>query len=174
VSETRPVTVRVILVLLAQIVIAQILLLLIFALLPEQERFGADGALRVVAAVALVCVVLALQIRMVTRAERPTLRAIRAIATVLTVLILSFASTYLAMSHSNSATFSQPLDKISSVYFSVTIVATVGFGDITPRTDPARVVVTIQMVLDLIFLATAGRSLFARAERQSARRVRAE
>ena len=48
--------------------------------------------------------------------------------------------------------FSEPLTRSSALYFSVTVFSTVGFGDITAKTDPARLVVTGQMLLDVILL----------------------
>ena len=38
------------------------------------------------------------------------------------------------------------------MYLSTTIFTTVGFGDITAKTEAARLVVTLQMWLDLLFL----------------------
>ena len=38
------------------------------------------------------------------------------------------------------------------MYFSSTIFTTVGFGDITAKSEAARLVVTLQMWLDLVFL----------------------
>ncbi len=38
------------------------------------------------------------------------------------------------------------------MYFSSTVFTTVGFGDITAKTEAARLVVTVQMWLDLVFL----------------------
>ena len=34
----------------------------------------------------------------------------------------------------------------------MTVFTTVGFGDITPKTDTARLIVSIQMLLDLVVL----------------------
>jgi voltage-gated potassium channel len=34
-----------------------------------------------------------------------------------------------------------------ALYFTVTVFATVGFGDITARTDTARLLVTVQITL---------------------------
>ncbi len=42
--------------------------------------------------------------------------------------------------------------------------STVGFGDITPRTDPARIVVSVQMILDLIIIGGVVRVLFNAAQ----------
>ena len=43
------------------------------------------------------------------------------------------------------------------MYFSTTIFATVGFGDITAKSQAARVVVTLQMFLDLVILGLVAR-----------------
>jgi hypothetical protein len=44
----------------------------------------------------------------------------------------------------------------------------VGFGDITPKTDPARAVVTVQMLLDLVVIAVVAKLLLGAAGRRSA------
>ena len=38
------------------------------------------------------------------------------------------------------------------MYFSTTVFTTVGFGDITAKNEAARLAVTLQMWLDLLFL----------------------
>jgi uncharacterized protein with GYD domain len=38
------------------------------------------------------------------------------------------------------------------MYLSATVFTTVGFGDITAKTEAARIVVTIQMMLDLVII----------------------
>jgi hypothetical protein len=38
------------------------------------------------------------------------------------------------------------------MYFSVTAFTTVGFGDIAAKTQAARVIVTLQMVLDVVIV----------------------
>ncbi len=106
----------------------------------------------VVAGVTLVVVVVWL-LRSIVASDYPTLRAIEALALILPVTIFGFAYTYLAMWHAHHAGFSEPLDHIASVYFTVTVFTTVGFGDIVARTDGTRFVVTLQMVLDLVLLA---------------------
>ena len=46
----------------------------------------------------------------------------------------------------------------SSLYFTVTVFATVGFGDIVATSHTARSMVTVQMVLDLILLGAVVRA----------------
>lgn len=48
--------------------------------------------------------------------------------------------------------FSIPLTRTDALYFTTTVFSTVGFGDITAKTETARLVVTGQMFTDLVFL----------------------
>ena len=41
------------------------------------------------------------------------------------------------------------------MYFAVTVFSTAGFGDITAKTEAARLVVTGQMIVDLVIIALA-------------------
>ena len=66
--------------------------------------------------------------------------------------VLLFATTYFLMARANHTTFGGPLSRTDAMYFSSTIFTTVGFGDITAKSEAARVVVTLQMWLDLVFL----------------------
>ncbi|HWJ52066.1 MAG TPA: potassium channel family protein [Propionibacteriaceae bacterium] len=46
--------------------------------------------------------------------------------------------------------FTEPLSKTNALYFTVTVFATVGFGDITPKTEATRVATIVQMIADLV------------------------
>nr|MDT0663822.1 potassium channel family protein [Micromonospora sp. DSM 115978] len=46
-------------------------------------------------------------------------------------------------------------------YFTVTVLTTVGFGDVHATGQAARLVVTVQMGIDVLFIATAGSALRA-------------
>jgi len=59
------------------------------------------------------------------------------------------------------------LTRTEALYFTVTVLSTVGFGDITPKTDVARIIVTIQMVLDLLVLGVVVRLILDAARRRS-------
>jgi hypothetical protein len=45
---------------------------------------------------------------------------------------------------------SEPLSRTDALYFTITVFSAVGFGDITPRTDLARVATMVQMLGDLL------------------------
>jgi hypothetical protein len=51
------------------------------------------------------------------------------------------------------------MSRVGALYFTVTVFATVGFGDIVPVTDAARIVVMVQMVGDLVLVGVGVRVL---------------
>ena len=89
------------------------------------------------------------------------------------LFLLLFAAGYSLMSSAAPEAFTEPLSKTDALYFTVTVFATVGFGDIAPITEQARVVVTVQMVADLLVLgvllqAIVGAVKLGRARRRNA------
>jgi voltage-gated potassium channel len=58
----------------------------------------------------------------------------------------------------------------TALYFAVTIFSTVGFGDITPYSDLARITTTIQMLADLAVIAIVIRLILGVATRSTAER----
>lgn len=92
------------------------------------------------------------QIRSILSSTRPRLRAIEAFATAVPFFLVLFASVYVGMSRSDPASFTEALDRTDALYLAVTVLATVGFGDITPVTSAARVALMVQMVCGLVLL----------------------
>jgi voltage-gated potassium channel len=90
------------------------------------------------------------QVRAVLRSQYPGLRAIEALASAIPLFLLVFAVAYVLMADADGGAFSEPLGRTDALYFALTVFSTVGFGDITPRTDPARVVTMVQMLGDLL------------------------
>lgn len=99
------------------------------------------------------------QVLAIIRSEEPGLRAIEALAVIAPLYILVFAAVYFVMSLGDADAFSSSLTRMDALYFTVTVFATVGFGDITAVGQSARVLVTVQMVLNLILLGAGVRLL---------------
>jgi voltage-gated potassium channel len=103
-----------------------------------------------------VCLLVALtvyEVLAITRARFPAARAIRALATITPSFLILFAAIYYVLANDNPANFSQAsLTRSDTLYFTVTTFSTVGFGDITATSETARLLVTAQMALDLLFL----------------------
>src|SRR4029078_12375339 len=73
-----------------------------------------------------------------------------ALALGVSALLVVFASTYCTVAAQQTAAFSEPISRTDGLYFTVTVFATVGFGDITPVSEPARVLAPLQMVGGLL------------------------
>jgi hypothetical protein len=145
-------------------------LVALYYLLPLDAEWRLSSALRMVMGLALFVAVLIWQIRKVLTSRHPGLRAIEALAVTLPLFLLLFASTYFLMSVNGSGTFSEEhLSRTDALYFAVTMFATVGFGDITATSQGARVMVTFQMLLDLVILGV-GINAFVHAARLGRKR----
>jgi voltage-gated potassium channel len=134
-----------------------------YFVLPIGRESGLRAGVRLGVDLALVAAVVLWQVRRISRAVLPELRAIEALAIIIGVFLVAFSSIYLAMSHEAAKTFTEKLDHVQSLYFTITIFSTAGFGDITPRTDPSRLVVSVQMLLDLVLIGAVVRLLFSAA-----------
>lgn len=125
-----------------------VLLVLYYALPLDQPLDGAHAVWFVLGFVAFTGAV-AWQVYSITHSEHPRLRAIEALTVVVPVFLLMFAGTYYLLRTDQPASFSQPLSRTDALYFTVTVFSTVGFGDIAPTTETARVLVMFQMIGDL-------------------------
>ena len=93
------------------------------------------------------------QVRSVYKSRYPTLRAIEALILVAAMFLAIFTMVYVILSINDPSSFTEQLDSFTGYYFSLTVLATVGFGDITPVTTTARSFTMVQMALDIAFLA---------------------
>jgi hypothetical protein len=107
----------------------------------------------------------AFQARAIIASQFPGLRAMEALATSVPFFILLFASTYVLLGKISASNFSQHMTHTNALYFTVTVFATVGFGDITATTATPRLVVTAQMILDLILLGLAAKVILGAVTR---------
>ena len=92
------------------------------------------------------------QVRSILRSQFPGLRAIEALATSVPLFLLLFAGAYVVMAAMSRSNFGEPLTHTDALYFTVTVFSTVGFGDITAKTETARLVVTGQILADLLVI----------------------
>lgn len=104
----------------------------------------------------------------ILRSQRPLLTSVESIILVVTGFTTLFAYTYACQSAADPASFNQVLGRGDALYFSMTIVTTTGFGDITAVDQMARSVVTVQMALTLGFVAVLVRNLLRQGQRRAA------
>lgn len=145
------------------IVLAWAVILGAYYVLPIGKESELRAVVRLGVDVALISSVVAWQIRRISRAELPELRAVEALGIIVVLFLVLFSGVYLAMSHNTDA-FTQSLDQTKALYFTISVFSTVGFGDITPKTDPARLIVAAQMLLDLVVIGAGVRLIFNAAK----------
>ena len=128
-------------------------LVALYYLLPL-DRLASNVPLAVTlgAGLAILVAVASWQLRTVLRARYPAVRAAIALAATVPLFLLLFASAYYVAARGTPGSFSQQLTRTDALYFTVTTFTTVGFGDITAVSQTARLVVTVQMILDLLAL----------------------
>jgi voltage-gated potassium channel len=144
--------------------------LVLYFVLPMDREFSAGTVAALGAGVLAMGMLVAWQVRAILQSPHPALRAIEAVALSLPLFLLLFAAAYVVLSSTEPGAFTEPLNRVDSLYFVVTVFATVGFGDISPVSPIARVLVTGQMVGDLILIGLVLR-VFMTAVDQGRRRA---
>src|SRR5215467_2809967 len=110
------------------------------------------------------------QVRAIAGSPFPGIWAVEALAISVPLFLLLFAAAYVVLATISAGNFTRPLSRTDALYFAVTVFATVGFGDITARTEVARLVVTGQMVADLIIIGPGVRIIVGAVTRGRERR----
>jgi hypothetical protein len=143
----------------------------IYYLLPlDRSAAGFDITALLVGLVVFIALI-TFQIRWIITSRWPALRALEALGISVPFFLLLFASVYVAMAALSAGDFSAPMTHTNGLYFTVTVFATVGFGDITAKTDAARLVVTVQMMIDLVILGLGARVILGAVMRGRQRRT---
>jgi voltage-gated potassium channel len=141
-------------------------LVVLYYYLPVDKTLDVWGTLFLVAGLSLVVAVIVWQVRLIALSPYPALQGVQALAIVVPLFLLVFANVYYIMEHDLPGSFSKHLTRTDSLYFVVTVFATVGFGDITAVTQVARVLVTLQMVADLLVLGVVLRVIVAAVQQR--------
>ncbi|MCB0956316.1 MAG: potassium channel family protein [Ilumatobacteraceae bacterium] len=140
-----------------------------FSLMPLRGR----GWISVLIGVVAIGAITPLTIRRVHRirtSDHPMLDAGEALLSVLALLVLGFSAVYLAINR-HAGQFAGLHTRIDAVYFTLTTLSTVGFGDITATGQAARIAVTAQILLDFVFVGVTVRVLLDAAHQRRSERA---
>ena len=146
-------------------VLAAAVLVVLYYVLPLDWRWDSSTAIRLLIGILVFAGVMVWEVRAIVGSRYPGLRAVEALALILPLFLLLFASTYFVMERASAASFTQPLTRTDALYFTVTVFSTVGFGDITAKSQAARVVLIVQMLADLALLGAGIRVLVGAVQR---------
>jgi hypothetical protein len=88
------------------------------------------------------------------------------------LLGIAFAAVYGVLDSIDGPFFRQGAeDSVRFLYFSFVVITTLGFGDLTPRTDIGRVIVSLEALLGQLFLVTVVAVLVANMGRAARRPI---
>ena len=145
-------------------------LVVLYYVLPLDEPLDTGAVVRVLIGLAVFAVITVWQIRTIIGSPYPGMKAVEALGLLFPFYLLMFASTYFVMERASAASFTEPLTRTDALYFSVTVFSTVGFGDIAPKSEAARIVLIVQMLGDLALLGAGARLLLGAVRRGKERR----
>jgi hypothetical protein len=142
-----------------------VVLVALYYMLPFDHGSAARAVTILTVGLVILIALVVFQVRSIIRSRYPGLRAVEALATSVPLFLLMFAATYVAISAARPDSFSEPLTRSDALYFTITVFATVGFGDIVATTEPARLLVTGQMIINLVVLGLGVRVILSAVDR---------
>ncbi len=150
--------------------VATIVLVVLYYLLPLDRPWDTGTAVRLLIGLPVFAGLAVWQVRAIAGSRYPGLRAAEALGLIIPLYLLLFASTYFLMERASAVNFTQPLTRTDALYFSVTVFGTVGFGDITAKSETARIVLIVQMLADLALLGAGAQVLLGAVHRGQQRK----
>jgi voltage-gated potassium channel len=140
-----------------RVAVSVAVLLALFYLVPLDAQLDAKPIVGLAIGLAVVALLIWWVVRSILRSDSPTLRGIEAVSVTIPLLLVCFASAYYLIARNSPAAFTEGLTRTDSLYFTTTVFSTVGFGDISPHSQSARLVVTGQMAIDLVVVGIGAR-----------------
>jgi len=145
-------------------------LVVLYYVLPLDRPWDSDTVVRLLIGLLVVAAVVVWGVKIITGSRYPGVRAAEALAMILPFFLLLFASTYFVLERHSAGSFTQPLTRTDALYFTVTVFTTVGFGDISAKSETARILLIVQMLTDLALLGAGIRVLLGAVQRGRDRR----
>lgn len=131
------------------------------------EHAGDSAAVRIATSILIVLGAGAIALVGIANADYPIIRAIEAMSTFIVVTVLLFASAFVLMSRNEPAAFSELLNHTGALYFTLTTATTIGYGDISPKSEPARIAVMVQMLTNVLIVGVGLRLMVNTAKRRA-------
>src|SRR6476469_3922791 len=128
--------------------VTAILLVATYYLLPLDRLSGVALAVSLVVGLLILTAIAAYQVRAIIRHRHSAVRAIEALAITVPLFLLLSAATYFLMAQADAGNFNvHSLTRTDSLYFTITVFATVGFGDISATSQAGRIAVDRKSVV---------------------------
>ncbi len=149
------------------------LLILLYFVVPASPHLpNSDIVARVLLGLAMIVLMAWLVVRQLRlQIDEGMDRRIDGLVISVVVVVVGFALGFYILSERSPTQISGLHTRVDSLYFTMTTLTTVGYGDIHASGQLARVLVLIQMVFNVVFVAAAATLMSARI-REAARERR--
>jgi voltage-gated potassium channel len=97
-------------------------------------------------------------------------RRIDGLITVILVVVVAFSLAFYIMEKSSPGEVAGLKTRLDSLYFTVSTLLTIGYGDVHAQGQAARALVLVQVVFNTVFVATAAGLLSARVRTRARQR----
>ncbi|MCW2790167.1 MAG: two pore domain potassium channel family protein [Aeromicrobium sp.] len=131
-----------------------VLLVMVYFIVPTSADTRASVLGRVVVVVLLLTVTAWIVVRQLRLAVLDSDRRIDGLVLAVIVMTLSFAMVYYVLELRHHGEVDGLETRVDALYFTVSTILTVGYGDIHAEGQAARTLVLVQMVFDVVFVAT--------------------
>jgi uncharacterized membrane protein len=156
----------------ARLVALVVLLLVAYFLVPVEPQLHPDTLVRVVLIVVVLSALGAGMTRLLRLHAEDEERRVEGLVLGIVVVVVVFAFAFYALEHHSPGQVAGLHTRIDALYFTVSTLSTVGYGDVHAVGQAARALVVLQVVFDLVFVAAAVGLLASHLRAQAQHRQR--
>jgi voltage-gated potassium channel len=154
---------------------AFVLVVVLYFTVPVSLEAGLSGVARVVVSLVVVTALTVLVLWQIRVQVANPDRHLDGLLLALVIGVLGFALAFFVLAQNSPGQVSDLRTRVDALYFTMTTLLTIGYGDVHAVGQTARVLVLVQMVYDVVVIATAAgvvtrtmqRSAKTRAERRT-------
>lgn len=146
-------------------------ILALFLVAPVSAEAPDRIVVRAVVAALALAVLTAGLVGQLRRAVRDEERRVDGLVAAIVSVLVVFAYAFFALETHRPGQLDGLVTRLDALYFSATTMLTVGYGDVHATGQAARALVLVQMVFDVVFVATAAGLLTSRVRRAARRTV---
>jgi hypothetical protein len=132
--------------------------------LPMTNLMALGSLVVLVGGLGLVGLLLGWQVRIILVSPYPAARAVAALVVAVPLFLAVFATIYCLIAMARPESWSEPLTRLDAMYYTITVFATVGFGDVTAVSQVARAVTSVQMMSGLVLVGVIARFVVGAAQ----------
>jgi hypothetical protein len=127
----------------------------VYFVVPISADLQRNTLIRVLIAILVLALMAAGVVRQLRRHLDDTDRRVDGLIVSITVVMTVFALCFLTLEERDPTQFDGMETRLDSLYFTVATAASVGYGDVHAVGQPARALVLVQMIFNVVFIGTA-------------------